>query len=66
MTTRVGHQTQILPIVRYWIPHVRILEPQSWQVELDRGLSAYLYPDSARSVTQADAGCDDEMDTKND
>lgn len=66
VTTRVGHQTQILPIVRYWIPHVRILSPQSWQMDLDRGLAAYLYPDGDLSVTQADVGRDLEMDTKND
>jgi predicted DNA-binding transcriptional regulator YafY len=39
---RFAHPNQILPIVRYWIPHVRIVSPKSWRDELEAGLQAYL------------------------
>jgi predicted DNA-binding transcriptional regulator YafY len=37
-----GHTNQILPIVRYWIPHVQIISPESLQAELKIGLTEYL------------------------
>jgi predicted DNA-binding transcriptional regulator YafY len=40
--TTVGHPNQILPIVRYWIPNVRILSPAYWQEQLSEQLSSYL------------------------
>lgn len=39
--TTVGHPNQILPIVRYWIPSVRILSPHGWQEQLVEQLSSY-------------------------
>lgn len=39
---KFAHPDQILPIVRYWIPHVRIVSPEDWQVEMERQLQAYL------------------------
>lgn len=39
---KVGHEQQILPIVRYWIPHVRIVEPVEMQAQLESQLLAYL------------------------
>lgn len=42
ISAKVGHQNQILPIIRYWIPHIRIVSPESWQEELLRGLEEYL------------------------
>lgn len=52
--SRVHHVNEILPIVRYWIPHVAIIEPASIQTSLVRELCAYasLYPEPA-SVTPA-------------
>ncbi len=41
-TTLVGHPNQILPIVRYWLPHIRIVSPTQWQTDLERELSAYV------------------------
>jgi predicted DNA-binding transcriptional regulator YafY len=41
--TTVGHQNQILPIVRYWIPSVRIVSPSSWNDELIQQLAGYLH-----------------------
>lgn len=42
VSTKIGHPNQILPIVRYWIPHVRIISPEEVQVEMENGLQAYL------------------------
>lgn len=39
---KFAHPDQILPIVRYWIPNVRIVSPVGWQEELEAGLRAYL------------------------
>ncbi|GHU34062.1 transcriptional regulator [Betaproteobacteria bacterium] len=39
---KFAHPNQILPIVRYWLPHVRIVSPESWQEELEKGLADYL------------------------
>jgi predicted DNA-binding transcriptional regulator YafY len=42
VTTNVAHADELLPIVRYWIPHVRILEPLEFQRQLEDGLATYL------------------------
>lgn len=39
---KVAHQNQILPIVRHWIPNVRIISPEGWQGELEMQLKSYL------------------------
>lgn len=39
---KVAHQNQILPIVRHWIPNVRIISPEGWQGELEMQLQQYL------------------------
>lgn len=41
LSTQVGHAQQVLPIVRYWIPHVHILEPASLVTELEAGIEDY-------------------------
>lgn len=38
----ISHPNQILPIVRYWIPHVRIVQPVQWQSALEDSLQSYL------------------------
>jgi hypothetical protein len=38
----IAHPNQILPIVRYWIPSVRIISPEGLQAELEGQLRAYL------------------------
>lgn len=38
----IGHANQILPIVRYWIPHIQIINPESLQMEMERELAKYL------------------------
>jgi predicted DNA-binding transcriptional regulator YafY len=42
ISATVGHPNQVLPIIRYWIPHIRIISPTTWQKELVEGLSDYL------------------------
>ena len=42
ISAKIGHTNQILPIVRYWIPNIRIISPENLQVELDKGLNEYL------------------------
>ncbi len=36
VTTQINHINQLLPVVRYWLPHVRIVQPQAWHEELVR------------------------------
>ena len=38
----ISHLNQILPILRYWIPHMRIVQPAQWQHALENGLRSYL------------------------
>jgi predicted DNA-binding transcriptional regulator YafY len=42
VSTTVVHSDEVLPIIRYWIPHVRILEPPEYQQLLELGLADYL------------------------
>jgi hypothetical protein len=42
VSARVGHVNQVLPIVRYWIPHIRVISPEGLQMELDRELARYV------------------------
>jgi predicted DNA-binding transcriptional regulator YafY len=39
---KFAHPDQILPTVRQWIPHVRIVSPAAWQDLLETGLRNYL------------------------
>jgi predicted DNA-binding transcriptional regulator YafY len=39
---KFAHPDQILPIVRYWLPQVRIVSPEGWQADLEQGLRDYL------------------------
>jgi len=44
VSTTVVHADEVLPVIRYWIPHVRILEPLEFQQQLEAGLTDYLHP----------------------
>ncbi len=39
---KFAHPNQILPIIRYWMPHIRIVSPEAWQAELDASIQNYL------------------------
>jgi predicted DNA-binding transcriptional regulator YafY len=42
VSAKVGHPNQVIPIVRYWIPHVRIISPEGLQAEMEREIQSYL------------------------
>jgi len=48
VSTSVAHADEVLPIVRYWLPHVQVLEPPGFQQQLEAGLQAYLDAMAAR------------------
>lgn len=39
---KFAHPNQIFPVIRYWMPHVRIVSPESWQEDLEREIESYL------------------------
>lgn len=42
VSAKVGHVNQVLPIVRYWIPHIRIISPEGLQGQMGSDLADYL------------------------
>jgi predicted DNA-binding transcriptional regulator YafY len=42
VSAKVGHVNQVLPIVRYWIPHIRVISPEELQAEMEQELRNYL------------------------
>lgn len=42
VSSKISHAMQLLPLVRYWIPHVEIVSPEHLQNELEAGLKEYL------------------------
>lgn len=42
VSAKVGHPNQIIPIVRYWIPNLRIISPEGLQRELEKVLIQYV------------------------
>ena len=42
VSAKVGHENQVLPIVRYWIPYIRVISPEGLQKELEKELRKYL------------------------
>ena len=42
LSTKVANHNQIIPIIRYWIPHLRIISPDQLQEELEQSLRDYL------------------------
>ena len=42
LSSRITHHTQILPLVRYWIPHLKIVSPEGLQDEMEKRLKEYL------------------------
>jgi predicted DNA-binding transcriptional regulator YafY len=42
VSCKVAHQNQIFPIVRYWLPNVRIISPEGYQATLEAELKTYL------------------------
>lgn len=42
ISAKVGHVNQVIPIVRYWLPHIRIISPEGLQTEMEKVLQKYL------------------------
>lgn len=42
VSAKVGHPNQVIPIVRYWIPHIRIISPEGLQANMKLELMEYL------------------------
>jgi predicted DNA-binding transcriptional regulator YafY len=42
VSAKVGHMNQVLPHVRYWIPHLRVISPDGLQFQLENELQGYL------------------------
>jgi len=42
VSCKISHPMQLLPLVKFWIPHVRIVSPEHLQSELDGELRYYL------------------------
>ena len=41
ITVRITHEMEILPIIKYWIPHLKVLEPRWIDEIIDRDLEVY-------------------------
>ena len=42
ISCQIRHEMQLLPLVRYWMPHVRITQPTHFQKKLEQDLQGYL------------------------
>lgn len=42
VSTKVSYENEILKVVRYWMPHIKIIEPVSLQERLETDLKQYL------------------------
>lgn len=39
--SHVENEAQIIPLVQYWLPHIRIISSSEWQLHLEQRLKAY-------------------------
>jgi predicted DNA-binding transcriptional regulator YafY len=42
LQTKVSYDDEILKVVKYWIPHIKIIEPEYMQEKLEKELNLYL------------------------
>jgi len=42
VSAKIAHINQILPTVRYWLPHIRIISPEGLQAEMAAEIAAYV------------------------
>jgi len=40
--TKIGHFMEVLPIVKRWIPHIKVIEPEDLKEEVKRSVRSYL------------------------
>ena len=46
LSSNVVNAKQILPLVRYWIPHIKIVSPEGWQAQMVAEIREYLGEES--------------------
>ena len=54
LSAKVAHGNQVLPIVRYWIPHIRIISPNRFKPRWSANLPATLGAVSAQPLQNSD------------
>lgn len=42
VSSKINHDMQLLPLIRFWIPHIKIVNPEGLQEEMEKGLREYL------------------------
>jgi predicted DNA-binding transcriptional regulator YafY len=42
VSSKINHDMQLLPLIRFWIPHLKIVNPTRLQDEIENGLKEYL------------------------
>lgn len=42
VSSKINHDMQLLPLIRFWIPHIKIVNPERLQDEMEKGLKEYL------------------------
>lgn len=42
ISTNVSHKNEVLPVVQYWLPHLRIISPENLQQEMEKVIRNYL------------------------
>lgn len=42
VSSKINHDMQLLPLIRFWIPHIKIVNPERLQDELESTLRMYL------------------------
>ncbi|MEI8210368.1 MAG: WYL domain-containing protein [Methylococcales bacterium] len=48
VSSRIAHDNQILPLIRYWLPNVQVNSPNELRHSLLQGLREYLGSDETR------------------
>ena len=42
VSSKINHDMQLLPLIRFWIPHLKIVNPGRLQDEMEKGLNEYI------------------------
>ena len=42
ISVEITHDMEIIPLVKYWLPNMRVLEPQSVKNAITNDLKAYI------------------------
>jgi predicted DNA-binding transcriptional regulator YafY len=53
LSSHVMHNAQILPLVRYWIPYIKIVSPEYLQDEMENELRHYVGGNENANSTEA-------------